>query len=152
MAWWVPSWEGWGERTAEENRALREQLLARGEYDGYLLYDGGDPIAWCQVGRRDRLEKLVRQFGLEPDRDAWAITCFEVARERRRQGVASLLLRRVLEDLRARRVTRVQAFPRRGSELAAGELWTGPESMFRRAGFAVVRDDPDRPVLELATG
>ena len=33
-AWWVPSWHGWGERTAAQNRALREQLCVRGEYDG----------------------------------------------------------------------------------------------------------------------
>ena len=104
------------------------------------------------MGPRDRLEKLVRQFQLERDPAVWAITCFEVVREQRRSGAASRLLGGVLDDLRARGVARVQAFPRRGSDLGSGELWTGPESMYRAAGFAVVRDDASRPVLELSLG
>jgi hypothetical protein len=75
VAWWTPTWEGWGERTAEENLALREELLERGEYDGYLAYAGGVPVGWCQAGPRDRLAKLARQFGLAPDPHTWAITC-----------------------------------------------------------------------------
>ena len=35
------------------------------------------------------------------------------------------------------------------SELDEVELWTGPENMFRAAGFAVVQDDPRRPVLAI---
>jgi hypothetical protein len=67
VAWWVPDWEGFGERTAEENRALREALFARGEYDGYLAYADGRAVGWAQVGRRDRLAKLLSQFSLAPD-------------------------------------------------------------------------------------
>ena len=37
VAWWVVDWTGWGERTAEQNRCLGEELFASGEYDGYLL-------------------------------------------------------------------------------------------------------------------
>ena len=59
VAWWVPTWDGWGNRTASENRELRESLCERGEYDGYLLYLDGAPVGWCQVGPRDRLEKLA---------------------------------------------------------------------------------------------
>src|SRR5215475_14443511 len=67
VAWWTPTWQGWGERTAEQNRALREQLCDRGEYDGYLLYQGDQPVGWCQAGQRDRLRKLVQQFDLPPN-------------------------------------------------------------------------------------
>jgi ribosomal protein S18 acetylase RimI-like enzyme len=149
-AWYVPTWTGWGDRTADENRQVREALFAHGEHDGYLLYVDGDPVSWCQVGPRDRLEKLVRQFGLAPDPDTWAITCFLIAPTHRRQGLAAFLLREVLVDLRARGVKRVEAFPKRGEALDALDLWNGPEAMFRAAGFAVVQDDPQRPVLALA--
>lgn len=147
-AWWVPTWEEWGARTPAQNRALREDLLARGQTDGYLLYVAGAVAGWCQVGPRDRLPKLVRQFDLAPDPAVWAITCFLIAPEQRGRGRARALLDGVLDDLRARGgVRRVEAFPRRGAGLDAGELWNGPESMFRAAGFRVVRDDPVRPVL-----
>ncbi len=149
IAWWVPTWDGWGERSAEQNLALREALLQAGEYDGYLAYDGSDPVGWCQAGRRDRLEKLVRQFELIPDANTWAITCFFILPAYRRQGLAERLLQAVLIDLRQRGVQRVEAFPRRGESLDVDDLWNGPEAMFLAAGFSVWREHPVRPVLAL---
>ncbi len=52
VAWWTPTWEGWGERTAEENLRLREALFDRGEHDGYILYLDHEPVGWCQAGPR----------------------------------------------------------------------------------------------------
>ena len=149
VAWWVESFDGWGERTAEQNRALREELFARGEDDGYLLMEDGAPVAWCQVGPRDRLPNLVRRYGVDPDPGAWAVTCFVVVPEARRSGAATELLAGVLADLPSRGVERVQAFPRRGAA-EPGAMWTGPEAMYLRAGFTVLRDDPERPILTLA--
>src|SRR5689334_13710783 len=66
VAWWVPSWDGWGDRSAEQNQALRAELFARGEHDGYLFYAGGALAGWCQAGLRDRLPNLVRTYALAP--------------------------------------------------------------------------------------
>jgi GNAT superfamily N-acetyltransferase len=153
-AWWVPTWEGWSERTAEQNRSLRRSLIDSGEYDGYLIYLDDRPAGWCQAGRRDRLTKLVDQFELVPDADTWAITCFLILPEWRGRGLAGKLLSGVLDDLAQRGALRVEAYPRRGSGLDAQDLWNGPESTYLQAGFSVVRDDPRRPVLalELARG
>ncbi len=148
-AWWVPTWEGWGNRSATENRALRESLFDRGEFDGYILYEDGTPVAWCQAGPRDRLGKLARQFGLAPDPGTWAMTCFVVPPPWRRKGYAARLLREATADMGARGARRVEAFPKRGEGLEPGALWNGPEAMFLAAGFRVVRDDPVRPVLAL---
>lgn len=155
VAWWVPTWEGWGERTAAENRTVREALFARGEHDGYLAYVDDTPAAWVQVGPRDRLAKLTRQLSLEPDPLTWAVTCFFVAPPFRGAGLASWLLSSILDDLRARGVRRVEAYPRRakdGETLDAGDLWTGPEPLLRAAGFGDVlgAGDGKRGVLALA--
>jgi ribosomal protein S18 acetylase RimI-like enzyme len=146
-AWWVPDWHGWADRSIEQNREVREGLLARGEYDGYMLYRGDQPIGWSQVGRRDRLAKLIEQFGLEPEPGTWAITCFLIRPDFRRRGFARSLLLAILEDLPRRGATRVEVYPRRGSELDPLDLWNGPESLFREAGFEVALDDPVRPIL-----
>ena len=147
VAWHVPTWDGWGDRTAEQNRGLRERLCDSGEYDGYLLYDGDEPVGWCQVGPRDRLAKLRTQFALEPAPENWAITCFQIHPDHRRRGCARRLLTAVLADLRARGVACVEAFPKRGPDLDVDDLWNGPEAMFLAAGFTVTRDDDARPVL-----
>jgi GNAT superfamily N-acetyltransferase len=149
VAWWVSSWDGWGGRSSEENRELRERLLDSGQYDGYVLLVDDEPAAWCQVGPRDRLEKVVRQFHREPDPRTWAVTCFFVAPAHRRKGLAAALLRGALQDLARRGVRRVEAYPRRGIDLAEDDAWTGPEAMFLAEGFTVERDDASRPVLSL---
>lgn len=138
VAWWVPTWDGWSDRTAEENRRLREDLFERGEFDGYLHYEGERPVGWCQVGRRDRLEKLVGQFGLTPDPEVWAVSCVLVAPSARGTGVARAMLSGVLEDLRARGVRRVQAYPKRGESTDPGEQWRGPARLFEELGFRPV--------------
>lgn len=147
-AWWVPTWEGWGDRPAEQNRALRESLFNQGEYDGYLCYDEEErPVAWAQVGPRDRLVKLISQFNLEPDADAWAMSCFLVLPQLRRRGIAQAFLERILDDLRGRNVARVEAYPRRGADLDELELWMGPQEIFHRAGFIPVGDHSTRTRL-----
>jgi ribosomal protein S18 acetylase RimI-like enzyme len=151
-AWWTPTWDGWGERSAEQNRAARSDLLRRSQYDGYLLYVEEKAVGWCQVGPRDRLAKLVEQFQLQPDPGAWAVTCFLIAPSYRRQGLAAQMLNEVVRDLRHAGVKRVEVFPRRGRELDEYDLWNGPEDMFLEAGFEVVVEDPARPVLALDLG
>lgn len=150
VAWWVPTWDGWGERSADENRALRRQLCQRGEYDGYLLYIDDDPAGWCQAGPRDRLAKLVAQFDLAPAPETWAVTCFFIAPDYRSRGLAAHLLRHVVADVGQRGARRVEVFPKRGSRLDALDLWNGPEAMFLACGFEVVKDDPKRPILALS--
>ncbi len=149
VAWWVPTWDGWSDRPPIRNRAFRDKLFDRGEYDGYLLYDDGKPVGWCQVGPRDRLEKLVAQFNLSPDPQSWAITCFLIAPAYRRQGYASFMLDEILTDLKARGVKRIEAFPKRGQDLSEGDMWTGPESTYLKAGFKLVSDNPEKPMLAL---
>ena len=60
----------------------------------------------------------------------------------------------ILEQLEERRAVaragggarRVEAYPKRTAG-NAGELWNGPEALFRAYGFTTAKDDPVRPVL-----
>ena len=149
MAWWLPTWTGWNNRTAEQNKILRDELCLVGEYDGYLLYLDDKPVGWCQVGLRDRLIKLVMQYNLAPDIDTWAISCIFIAKNYRRKGLASFMLEEILRDLKKRKVKRVEAFPKRGDKLCGDDLRTGPEAMFLNAGFHIVKDSPTRQVLAI---
>lgn len=148
VAWWVPTWDGWGERTAAQNAALRESLCEAGEYDGLLAYDGDEPVGWCQVGLRDRLTKLVAQLELDPDPTVWAVSCFLVAARRRRQGVASALLQGAISAAREAGASRLEAYPRNEAD-EPGEMWTGPVDLFAAAGFELSRDGSPRAVWAL---
>ena len=145
VAWWVPTWDGWGDRTAEVNRALRLALFDQGQDDGYLLYDDAEPVGWTQVGPRDRLAKLVAEYRLAQEPRVWAITCLLLAPHVRGRGWARLLLRELLLDLARRGIEVVEAYPRRGQGLDAGAVWTGPEALFVELGFELAQDHPRRP-------
>lgn len=148
-AWWVPTWDGWSDRSAEENKRLREKLLDQGEYDAYLLYSEDQPIGWCQVGLHERLEKLVKQFSLPPTDSVWAITCFLIVPHYRRQGMASHLLAKIVEDLKIRGAKSVLAFPKAGLSIDQLDMWNGPLAMYLDAGFSIWKDDPSRPILQM---
>ncbi len=148
-AWWVPSWEGWTKRSDEENRLYRLDLFNKGEFDGYIIYVENKPAGWCQVGKRDRLCKLIKQYNLEAKSEIWAITCFVIRPEFRNKWLAAYALKVILEDLESRGVKVIQAFPKRTDSNKPGEHWKGPERMYVSMGFTIERDDPNNPILSI---
>lgn len=148
-AWWVDTWDGFPERSAVENQALRQNINAGEDHDGFILLAAGEPIGWCQVTNRSRLPMLKVRYGPAPDDEVFAITCWVLHPEHRGKGLAHLYLDLILTDLRLRGVTRVQAFPHCGDDLEAGQVWTGPESLYLGKGFQEIVADRTWPVLEL---
>ena len=72
-----------------------------------------------------------------------------LAQEMRGQGLAQSFLRAIVSDLAARGVKHVQGFPKTGENLEPGDAWTGTESIFRAAGFALEREAEKYPVYGL---
>jgi ribosomal protein S18 acetylase RimI-like enzyme len=150
VAWWVPTWDDWGNRTAEENTKLRDDLFARRVHDGFLIHANGALAGWCQAYRRDAFPRLQSMFALPKDEGAWMIGCLYIKPAFRQQGIARTALALVVDALRGDGARRIDVFPKRNAQ-EAGELWNGPESTYLSLGFKVVRDDPKRPLLRLET-
>ncbi|MFC1849061.1 GNAT family N-acetyltransferase [candidate division CSSED10-310 bacterium] len=148
VAWWIPTWERWGDRSAAENRNYRQELFDRGIWDGYLLAMDDVPVGWCQCGPRDQWPKLVQQYELQPDPNIWALTCFLVVPSFRKQGLSHFFLDELIRQLSLKGVQQVQAFPKRGHHSDDGEIWTGPETLFITSGFSLIRDHPAYPVYQ----
>jgi GNAT superfamily N-acetyltransferase len=147
VAWHVLTWNGWGERTAEENLATRCALHEQGAHDGLLAFDeAGEPVGWVQLGQRDRLPKLVAQLGLPPDPDVWAVTCFLVAPTHRRQGIATRLLRAAVDHARDAGASRLEGYPRKGGALVDDDAWTGTEALYAGVGFSTIDTGGERLV------
>jgi len=145
-AWWVKSWDGWGNRTAAENKNVREDLFGRGEFDGYILYADERAAAWCQCCERDKLKKLVNQFKLLSSPGTWAITCFLIKSEYRKKNLSLQFLKLIIKDLKRNGITHVQSFPRCGKRLDDGDVWTGPESIYINSGFVKEIESDISPV------
>jgi hypothetical protein len=56
----------------------------------------------------------------------------------------------ILADLRHSGIKAVEAYPKRGANLDAADLWNGPEEMFISAGFEFIKEVAQRAVLRMA--
>lgn len=149
-AWWLPTWEGFGDRTSADNRTLREELFDKQIYDGYIVYFEDEPQGWCQVGLRDQYSKLLEKYSLEPDTEVWAVTCMAIPQRFQGLGLTHEILALIIGDLKSRGVKRLQAYPKADPNLPKMDNWTGPLSLYLKAGFKVVKTDEKHPVMELS--
>lgn len=135
----------WRARTAEENRADACDRIACGRMQGLLAYRNGQVVGWCNAAPR----VLLESFADEPVPDAehrGQITCFVVAREHRRTGVARALLEEACAMLREQGLRVAEASPSR-SATSDAENHFGPLSLYLAAGFSVVEERADGLVV-----
>jgi GNAT superfamily N-acetyltransferase len=109
---------------------------------GIIVYADGVPIGWCQYGLKEELpridnnpgyRKLVSRRNLQR---LWRITCFVVARNYRRRGVARGALQAALEAIRDQGGGLVEAYPI--VRWGAYAEYRGTVSMFQKEGFEIV--------------
>mgnify|MGYP000851772265 FL=1 len=125
----------WMSRTGEENKAAACHRIAADHMQGLLAYKAGQVVGWCNAAPRTMMDA----FSDEPDPDAerlGQITCFVVAKEHRRTGVATALLDAACAHLRAQGLHIAEAAPKPETQGDA-ENHYGPMSMFLKAGFHV---------------
>lgn len=135
----------WKSRSAQENRASACERIACHRMQGLLAYRDGEVVGWCNAAPR----LMMDSYADEPDPDAarlGQITCFVVAREHRRSGVARALLDAACAALRDQGLQIAEAHPSRSAATDA-EHHYGPLSLYLCAGFSVVRETEDGLVV-----
>lgn len=147
----------WQARLAFEPDANRRELFERAEQPlvGVVAKrEDGSVVGWMKLEPAAHLPKIYAQRpyralpGLTPARSGvWTVGCFLVDGEFRRCGVARALLERGVELARAAGARTLEAFPRRAEGVRDEELWTGPLALFASAGFEVVHEQIQYPVL-----
>ncbi len=127
----------------EGNRRDHRALVLRGHAHGVLVYRDGEPVGWCQFGRREDLPRIENgrryrsaapELGPPPE---WRITCFFVDPPSRRAGLARFALRAALAAIRRLGGGVVEAYP--ATHANAVDIWFGTVRMFQREGFRAVR-------------
>lgn len=112
---------------------------------GLLAYRDGQVVGWCNAAPR----LLLDSFADEPLPDAdtiGQITCFVVAREHRRTGVARALLDEACAMLRDQGLKVAEANPSRHAISDAANHF-GPLSLYLSAGFTVIKEQEDGLVV-----
>ena len=130
---------------AVRNRRQKLELVEKGGAHGILVYADGEPVGWCQFGRREELPRIDNRRNysrLSPmnEETLWRITCFVVETSYRRRGIASAALRSALQAIRANGGGLVEAYPLKSwlARAFGNESTPGVLSMFEKEGFKVV--------------
>lgn len=160
-----PSWNGcycylhhypgstdeWLSSTPAENREGVEGLIQDGRFNGLLAYDGGDVVGWCKADIRAELPD-PDAAGPPVDRpfeEVGVVLCFNVAPDRRGEGIATALLETACDTLAERGAAIIDGFPRTDAETNA-EHWHGPRALYERVGFSIVMEDDSRVLMRKA--
>ena len=144
---WCQAWRGTDAvaRAAGESRpaTLRRQLEAGPPPPGYLAYLEGSPVGWVGIGVRTETPRLMRSRTIPAidDLPVWSIGCFRIRPGYRRRGIATALLRGVVEAARGAGAPGVEAYPidPEGRRVDVGFAFVGIASMFDAAGFRRVQ-------------
>jgi GNAT superfamily N-acetyltransferase len=106
-------------------------------------------VGWVAVAPRSEYVRLERSRTIPrlPGEGVWAVTCFVVAKEARRSGVAAALLDAAVDFAREHGATVLEAYPVDGGgrRMPAALAYTGTVAMFGRAGFTIAAETTSRP-------
>jgi GNAT superfamily N-acetyltransferase len=142
--WWRKRNANWTNTSAEDNRADLERLASAEPAPGLVAIRDGRAVGWVGLGPREDFERLGRSRTIPqlPGEDIWTINCFVVARDARRSGVASALLRAAVRYAREHGAGVIEGYPVRtgGTRVTAAGIYTGTEGMFAGEGFEVAAE------------
>jgi len=148
--WYLPNADykaGWG----HGNEATLQRLVQEGEEPGLIAYVDGVAAAWVGVAPRTNFDRLNRSRNFVPvdGKDVWAVNCFVVAKDFRRQGLVAKLAAAAADFAIARGADGAEAYPIvPGPKSSAADLYVGTEQAFLDAGYVeVARPLPRRPVM-----
>ena len=146
--WRVPG-SSWAAHDADANRAQLRDLVGGPVAPGLVALRDGVAVGWVAVAPRTDYPRLARSRTIPqvPGDDVWSITCFVVAKEVRRSGVASSLVAEAVAFAAAHGARAVEAYPvsTEGKRIPSATAYTGTLGMFERSGFSVVAETTSRP-------
>jgi GNAT superfamily N-acetyltransferase len=158
--WWtITNAEFQRASTDERRELLRDEIGNDAPPPALIAYVDGEAAGWVRVGPRPAQVRISRTRDIIAhtpipldDPDVWAVTCFVVRREHRRQGLNARLLAAAIDYARNHGARVVEAYPydTDAAKHSSNELYRGVLSVFEDAGFReVARPKPDRAIVAL---
>lgn len=120
---------------APYNRKCAVDFISKGKMKGYLAYENGRVIGWCNTNDKNAYDNV--NFELPSDRfdenhRVKCIVCFCIAPNARGKGVATAILEKICADAADEGYDCIEAYPFDNNE---NYSYHGPKSMYVKCGF-----------------
>lgn len=134
--------------TRDVSRPFVSNLIDEGKFSGYLVYDGDQPVGWCNANNRSNYQRLLRDFDLvdNPNDKVCSIVCFLIDPNHRRQGIAQQIVQRIVTDYADLGYDYIEAYPRKGA-LSSEDNFKGPKELYERFDFKVHKEHDNYYVM-----
>ncbi len=134
------------------NKQAMRRLIQAGTVPGILAYNKKEPVGWCSVGPRSDFVRLENSRILKEvdGQEVWSITCLFIAKEYRRSGVSSQLLKEAARFAAKKGAKIVEGYPfdPKKDKMPDPFVWTGLFKTYLKVGFVeVARRSPTRPMV-----
>ena len=124
----------------ETVRKYAVKMLDAGEISGYLAFDAGISVGWCNAADIDSYSGFVPDIARDNKcGKTVSIVCFEIAPEYRGKGLATAFIERVCSDAKASGYVAVEGYAKL-SETRDEYDFTGPIHLYEKAGFVQVME------------
>lgn len=143
--WWTITSAEFQRTPIEQRQAMLRDEMQVAPPPALIAYVDGEAAGWVRVGPRTRQIRLGRTRNFtahseEPwdDDSVWAVSCFVVRKEFRRQGLNARLLDAAVDFARAGGARVIEAYPMdpdAGKKIPVNDLYHGVLSTFEQAGF-----------------
>jgi GNAT superfamily N-acetyltransferase len=142
---------GLSQVATQAKQSSLQKIVQSGPPPGLLAFCGDEVVGWCQLTPRDDLS-ILRQSADQndgADGPVWSLSCFDVRKRFRKQGVTAALIKAAVKAARRAKACVLEAYPLDGKR-SPSATGTGYASTFERAGFKVVaRNRPAKPTMRL---
>lgn len=128
----------WSANGNAGNRAAMQAIVADGHRPGLLAYRDGRPGGWMSVAPRPdfpRIEAADQAGEGVGEAGIWSIVCFYIEAGQRGSGLAAELLAAGIEHARRGGARILEAYPVERAGASNADAFTGPRSLFEKAGF-----------------
>ncbi|HET6303079.1 GNAT family N-acetyltransferase [Microbacterium sp.] len=157
--WWTLTNAEFNATTLDERTDLLREQMGDKVPPALIAYVDGEAAGWVRVSPRTVQPRLqrTREYAAHTREDwddpsVWAVSCFVVRREYRRQGLNHRLLEAAVQFAREQGARVLEAYPRDPREVkqSSNELYHGVLSVFEDAGFeTVARPKAGRAIVAL---
>ena len=128
-------------------RKYAVEMLNDRKINGYLAFDNGLSVGWCNAADIDSYSGFVPDFARENKcGKTISIVCFEIAPGYRGKGLASAFIERVCDDAKANGYIAVEGYAKM-SVVRDEYDFTGPIRLYEKAGFTKIMEQNGQVIM-----